>query len=106
MATVGREVDDDPVDGARVTAVDQRPLDPMDAFFDRRLGKAHENRFWQGTGRNIDLNLDRLGLDSEQRVRKQLGKHPPHHEPARAEHVPTQVRLNHKETQNTKKQPD
>ena len=61
-----RQVDDDPVDGPRVAAVDQRPLDAVHAFFDGRFGQADEDRLRHGAGRDVDLDLHRLGFDSEE----------------------------------------
>jgi magnesium chelatase family protein len=55
--------------------VHKRALNSMRALFHRCLGQAHENCFRQCAGRDIDLNLDRQGLDSQQRKSLQLGKH-------------------------------
>ena len=61
--------------GRVIAAVDHRPLDPVRAFLDGRLGQADQDRLGQGPGRNIDLDLDRQGLDPEQRIRSEPGEH-------------------------------
>jgi hypothetical protein len=66
METTWREVDDDAVDGPRVTAVDECPLDAVHAFFGGRLGQADEDRFWQSAWGDVDLDLHRLRFNAEQ----------------------------------------
>ncbi len=47
----------------------------MRAFLDRRFGQADENGFGQGAGRDIDLDLDRQGVDAQERKGLQFGQH-------------------------------
>jgi hypothetical protein len=70
-----RQVDDDAVDGPRISAVDKRPLDAVHAFFDSRFGEADKYRLWQRSRRNVDFDFHWLGFDSKERVRKKLGEH-------------------------------
>jgi len=72
-----REVDHNAVDGSRVAAVNQGPLDAMRALLDGRLGQSDQDRFRQGARRDINLDLDRLRVDPEERVGKEPGKHRP-----------------------------
>ncbi len=71
----GRKIDDDAVDRAGVAAVDQGPFDAERAFAHGGFGEADQDRFGHRGGGNIDFDIDRLGINPEQRIRQQLGKH-------------------------------
>ncbi len=71
------EVDDDAIVRPDEAAVDQRPLDAVRAFLDRRFGQADEDRLGQRAGRDIDLDLDRHGVDADEREGVELGEHGP-----------------------------
>jgi hypothetical protein len=70
-----REIDHDPIDGPLIAAVDERPLDAMRAFLNRGLREPDQNRLRQRPGRNIDFDLNRQGLDPNQRISGKLGEH-------------------------------
>ena len=70
-----RERNDDAIDGPRVAAVNEGPFDAVHALFDGGFGKADEDRLGHGPGRDVDLDLHGLRVDSEQRISNQLGKH-------------------------------
>ena len=75
MGVFWREIDDDAIDGPLIAAVDQRPLDPRRALLDGRLGHADQDGFGQRPGRDIDFDLNRQGLDPEQRISCEPGEH-------------------------------
>ncbi len=78
LGQLGRgEVDDDAVVRAHEAGVDERPLDAMRALLDGRFGQADEHGLGQRAGRDIDLDLDRQGVDAEEREGVELGEHGP-----------------------------
>ena len=65
LRQLGRgQVDDDAVLRADEAAVDHRPLDAVRALLDRRFGQADEDRLGQRARRDVDLDLDRQGVDA------------------------------------------
>ena len=76
LLEVGRgQVDDDPVDRPAVSRVDDRPLDPVRALADGRLGQADQDRLGLDGERDVNLDFDRGRVDSDERVRGELGEH-------------------------------
>lgn len=75
MESSRRQVDDDAVDGPHIAAVDERPFDAMRALLDGGFGQSDEDRLGHGRRRDIDLHLDRPGVDAEQGIRQQFGQH-------------------------------
>ena len=64
---IGRgQVDHDAIDRPAVSRVDDRPLDPVRALLDGRLGQADQHRLGHRRGRDVDLDLDRRGVDADQ----------------------------------------
>jgi hypothetical protein len=55
-------------------AVDLRSLDPMRALLDGLFRQTNEHGLGQRAGRNVDLHLDRQGVDAQQRKGVQLGE--------------------------------
>ena len=79
LGQIGRgQVDDDAVLRPLEAGVDDRPLDAVRAFLDGRLGQADQNGFRQPGGRDVDLDLDRQGVDAQQREGFEFGEHAPH----------------------------
>ena len=71
----GGQVDHDPIDRPAVSRIDDRPLDPVRALAHRGLRQAHQDRLGiRGEG-DIDLDLDRGRVDSDERVRGELREH-------------------------------
>ena len=76
LGQIGRgQVDDDAVLRPLEAGVDHRPLDAVRAFLDRRLRQADENVLRQARGRDIDLDLDRQGVDADEREGFEFGEH-------------------------------
>jgi len=75
MENRGGQVDHHAVLRPQITGVDQRPLDARNALLDRGLGQPDQRGLGQRAGRNVDLHLDRQGVDSDQRKSAQLGQH-------------------------------
>ena len=69
------KIDHDPILRADEPAVDDRPLDAMRAFLDRRLGQSDQRRFGHCRRRQIDFNLDRHRFDTQKRERFEIGEH-------------------------------
>jgi hypothetical protein len=60
-----------------IAAVDEGPFDAVNALFDGPFCQSHDDRLGHRAWRNIDFDLDGDGLDSEQRIGKELGEHEP-----------------------------
>lgn len=71
------QIDDNAIDRAMIAAVDEGPLDAVNALFDGPFRQAHNDRLGHCAGRNIDLDFDGNCLDSEQRIGEELGEHEP-----------------------------
>lgn len=69
------QVDDRSIVRTRETAIDDSSFNTMSAFADRLLGQPDQNRFRERSRRQIDLDIDRKGFNSQQRVRFQFRKH-------------------------------
>ncbi len=72
----GSQIDGDAARGEFVARVLDRRLDPILALLDRPLGQANGGELGQALG-DVDLDLDRVGLDSEERPREHLRQHIP-----------------------------
>ena len=70
-----RKIDHDPVDRPCVAAVNQCPLDSMNTLFGSGFGQTDERRSRHCGGRDIDLNLNGVRLDSQQRIRREFSQH-------------------------------
>ena len=76
LLEIGRgEVDHHAVDRPAISRVDDRPLDPVRALADGRLGQADQDRLGLGGERDVDLDFDRGRIDSDERVGGELGEH-------------------------------
>jgi hypothetical protein len=71
--TIRGQIDDHAILCALETGVDRGPLDAMGALPNRRLGQPDQLGLRQHRRRTIDLN--RQGVDAEQRERCELGGH-------------------------------
>jgi hypothetical protein len=67
------QLDHDTALRALKARVDDRPLDAMRAFLDRGFEETDENLFGQAAGRYVDRNLNRQGLDADEREGSQFG---------------------------------
>ena len=73
---VGRgQVDDDAALRALKAGVDHRPFDAVRAFLDRGLRKADKDLFRQTAGGDIDFDLNRQGVDADEREGFEFGEH-------------------------------
>ncbi len=76
LRQLGRcQVDHDAILRPHEAAVDHRPLDAMRALLHRLLGQSDEQRLRQRAGRDIDFDLDRQSVDTEERKGVELGEH-------------------------------
>ena len=76
LLEVGRgKVDDDPVDRAAISRVDDRALDPVRALADGGLRQSDQHGLGLRGERDVDLDFHRCRIDSDERVRGELGEH-------------------------------
>ena len=76
LLQVGRgQVDDDPVDRAAITRVDDRALDPVRALAHGGLRQAHQHGLGLRRERDVNLDFHRCRINSDERVRGELGEH-------------------------------
>ena len=75
LAKIGRgQVDDDATGRPIEAEIGEGPLDAVDAFLHGGFGEADENRLGHAGGR-IDFDLDRHGVDADEREGTDLGEH-------------------------------
>ena len=71
----GGKVHHNPIIGPIEAAVDHGSRHPVGALSNRGVGQADKDRGREGATGNIDLNINRHGIDAEHREGLQTGKH-------------------------------